>query len=269
MPVPNIIHMLFGFTPDFGGKPFSFIHYLCVKSAAEVHRPEAILMHVKHEPEGPWWDAARRYIEVVHVEPPLTIGGRDLCSVSQQADVVRLELLIADGGIYLDADVLSVKGFDPLRSNQTVLGRQAERLEDGTLVNAGLCNAVILASPGSTFLQRWLDGFNPTTSIWSGFRSKGHDDYWDEYSVQYPAMLAERFPSEIHIEPMKSFFLPSYDDSSLELMFGEDHDVDQFEGAYCHHLWEVASWDRYLKDLTPASIEEGRSAFAKIARRFL
>jgi len=37
--IPNIFHFCYGFTKDFGGKPFSLVHYLALKSAYEINRP--------------------------------------------------------------------------------------------------------------------------------------------------------------------------------------------------------------------------------------
>ena len=50
--IPNIFHFCFGFTPDFGGKPFSLVHYLAVKSAHEVNKPDMMHFYHKYEPTG-------------------------------------------------------------------------------------------------------------------------------------------------------------------------------------------------------------------------
>ena len=39
-PVPQIVHFIFGLKPNFGGKPFSLVHYAAVRSAYLVLRPE-------------------------------------------------------------------------------------------------------------------------------------------------------------------------------------------------------------------------------------
>jgi len=173
----------------------------------------------------------------------------------------RLELLYEHGGIYLDLDVICVRPFTPLLDNQCVLGIQKSREVDG------LCASVILAAPKATFLRRWLDGFDPSLSLWAGFRSTGEDRYWDEYSVRYPSMLARRHPTEVHVEGYRSFFWPSWRPEGLRLMF--ETPGDGFPDAYCHHLWEQAAWSRYLEPLTVEELRHGRSNFAAIVRRFL
>src|SRR5687767_12052334 len=54
--IPNRIHFIFGLHPDFGGKPFSFVHYLAIASAAAVNSPSEIILHHAHEPAGEWWE---------------------------------------------------------------------------------------------------------------------------------------------------------------------------------------------------------------------
>ncbi len=61
--IPNLVHFLFGLKADFGGKPFSLVHYLAVKSAFDVQRPTAIYLHYIHLPTGNyWWEMALPYV---------------------------------------------------------------------------------------------------------------------------------------------------------------------------------------------------------------
>ena len=39
-------------SPDFGGKPWSLVHYVCLKSAVERIQPKDVLFYCEHEP-GP------------------------------------------------------------------------------------------------------------------------------------------------------------------------------------------------------------------------
>jgi len=57
----SIIHFCFGMTPDFGGRPFSLSHYLAVRSAWEVLKPERMMLHCRYVPTGEWWERARRW----------------------------------------------------------------------------------------------------------------------------------------------------------------------------------------------------------------
>lgn len=187
--IPNVIHFCFGLSPDHGGKPFSLVHYLAVRSAVETNRPETVLFHYRYEPTGEWWERARPYLDLHPVEPLAALYGVPNPHYAHQADYIRLSALHEHGGIYLDMDVLCLRSFEPLRRHETVLGEEGK---DGFY---GLCNAVILSAPGSWFVSKWLEGFDPNTSLWKGFRSTGHDAYWNELSVRYPAYLARLYPA--------------------------------------------------------------------------
>jgi len=50
--IPAVVHLVFGMTPDWGGKPFSLVHYLCVKSVFDVMKDATILLYYRHEPAG-------------------------------------------------------------------------------------------------------------------------------------------------------------------------------------------------------------------------
>ncbi len=115
-----------------------------------------------------------------------------------------LSVLHEQGGIYLDMDVLCLRSFEPLRRHEIVLG------EEGKDRGYGLCNAVILAAPGSWFVRKWLAGYDPDTSLWKGFRSTGRDAYWNELSVRYPAYLARLYPGRVHVVDHRAFFWPTW-----------------------------------------------------------
>ncbi|MDA1055357.1 MAG: glycosyltransferase [Planctomycetota bacterium] len=251
--IPNIIHFCFGFTADFGGKPFSLIHYLAIRSAVEIQRPDIVRFMYKHEPDGEWWQRAKRLVELVPIEPPEEIFGKPLLHPAHRADVVRLQALHEYGGIYLDVDVLCLRPFDELRHHKMVMGQEAD---------AGLCNAVILAQPNSDFIARWLDEFR-------SFRSRGRDAFWGEHAVKVPARLAGEYPDEIHIVGPERFFWPMYWPDHLSTFFSGDGSSAFCDDSYCVHLWEQLSWESYLRDLVPDQIRCGQSEFDKLARPFL
>jgi hypothetical protein len=66
--VPKIIHYRFGFSADFGGKPWSLLHHVCVASAVARIRPDAVYLYYEYEPRGLWWDATRALLTPVKIE---------------------------------------------------------------------------------------------------------------------------------------------------------------------------------------------------------
>ena len=72
-------------------------------------RPERLLFHHVYEPRGEWWDKAKPLLSLRRVTPPTSIFGQTVRKFQHQADVVRLELLLQFGGVYLDLDVLLLR----------------------------------------------------------------------------------------------------------------------------------------------------------------
>ncbi|HEX4637314.1 MAG TPA: glycosyltransferase [Rhizomicrobium sp.] len=252
--IPKILHYTFGMARDFGGKPWSLVHHVCLKSAVERIRPDRVLFHCQFEPTGPWWELSREFVTLSQIEAPQEIFGRPLMHVAHQSDVVRLQKLIAHGGIYLDADVLVQKNFDDLLNNSTVLGEEGEGAE------YGMANAVILAEPDAPFLRRWLAEYKT-------FRSRGRDEYWNEHSVQLPVRLAREQAQEITVLPPKALYWPLWTNDHLEWIFRSTNPIP-LDGVYANHLWESNAW-RFLDDLTPGRVRAVESNFHYWARPFL
>ncbi len=251
--IPNIFHFCFGLSEDFGGKKFSLVHYLAIKSAREVNLPENIFLYYKYEPSGEWWEKARQIITLVKVEPPDEIFGNKLLHVAHKADIIRLQKLIEFGGIYLDLDTVCKKSFSPLLKHNFVIGKQ------GKWRRMGLCNAVMMSEKNSEFARLWL-------SEYKTFRSSGKDKYWAEHSVKVPLKLAKQNPDLLHVEPYDSFHFPLYYSFELKKMFEK---VCSYPNAYCHHLWEGGSWEKYLQNLTVQEIMSKDTTYNLIARNFL
>jgi len=251
--IPNLFHFCYGLSRDFGGKPFSLVHYLAVKSAKEVNKPEEIFFYYSYEPEGEWWDRTKELVSLKKIAAPAEIFGNPLYHVAHKADIIRLQYLIETGGIYMDLDTISKKPFTPLLKNKFVIGKQ------GKWRNMGLCNAVMMSEKNSEFAKIWFEEYRT-------FRSKGKDKYWAEHSVSVPLKLSKKFPSLLHIEKYNSFHFPLYYSLSLKDLFVNSKDYPQ---AYCHHLWEGGSWDLYLRDLTVDQILRIDTTYNIIARRFL
>lgn len=240
-------------SPDFGGKPWSLVHYACLRSAVERIRPRDVFFYCEYEPTGPWWELSRPMVTVKRMDAPRAVFGNPLQHGAHRADVIRLEKLLSLGGIYLDADVFVHRSFDPLLGNATVLGE--ERVA-GNVV--GLCNAVILAEAGAPFLSRWY-------SEYRSFRSEGHDSFWDEHSVVIPYQLSKKHPDEVTVLPHYAFFWPTFMEDDITRVFDSSEPID-ISLAYANHLWESPAWNRYLEYLTPKQVRSVRSNFHDWAR---
>ncbi len=260
--IPNSLHFIFGLSENFGGKPWSLCHYLAVKSALEVNNIEKANFYYKYKPSGEWFEKIENRLNLINVDPPTDIFGKPLLHIAHQTGVMRLQVLLEEGGIYMDVDTISTRPFTNLLNNTCVIATQGT--PNGGI--EGLCDGVILAEPNSEFLEHWLLSYQ-------SHRSKGRDEYWAEHAVHMPYFLSQKYPELLHIEPYSSFHYPLYHSNEpaastigIKLLFEQDIN---FEKAYCHHLWETVSWDQYLKDMTVEDILQKDTTYNKIARRFL
>ncbi|GAA6006888.1 uncharacterized protein JCM10292_000348 [Rhodotorula paludigena] len=287
--VPPYVHYVFGLAPDFGGHPFHFIHYLCLTSALVTLRPEVIYFHYVYEPDTWYWHrfvrdvhrSGHTRLEMIRERDVQSVFGNKVEHFAHKADVLRLEALRDYGGVYLDVDVLVVKDLEPLYRHQVVMGMESQPNLDPALPPSGLCNAVILAKPYSSFISRWLDSYRT-------FDGRS----WAQHSVTTPWKLARAFPREITVLNKFAFFWPIWDDDSLRIVHRSlaysFHRAPSLaptrDTQFTYHLWESASYTRYLLPYDPDRIhnrglkhgaereEDGASdenAFSREARRFV
>ena len=300
MKIPNNIHIIYGLAENFGwdeyehfvrevGKnmkrpaadSFNIMRYLAIKSAYEVNKPDNIFFYYCYEPHGEWWERAKKYITPIRVEPPKEIFGNPIKSYAHQADVIRLQLLIEEGGIYLDSDTLCLKPLTPL-------------LEDGGFVmgqegnEAKLCNAVMLSEKGSEFAKEWLSRYVDFD-----------DDNWAGHSIELPYRLSKEYPNLIRVMNNKAFTWPlyhsehlrwfyrngvsyvpcDYSDGVVSTMGGTLKTDEDFSESYVIHLWAGKSvTNEFVKDfpdnpmddwMTVDNIRNIDTPFNKLARRFL
>ena len=154
--------------------------------------------------------------------------------------MLRLQLLIAQGGIYLDLDVVVVRPLAPLlrAGDAFVIGREGDdRLAFGAKFH-GLCNAVMLARPNATFARRWLAeyaSFGDTSTArnrpWAADAKSGH-------SVALPAALAAAHPRRgARVERHTAFFWPDWDEEPLRALLLYRDESHFRHRPFAFHLW--------------------------------
>ena len=249
--IPNILHYVH---LSQGGREWKLHHYLSVKSAYKRSGVDKIYMWVDQEPSNEWWLKTKNLVKVNLIEPPTEIFGKPITQQAHKSDVIRLQVLLEYGGIYVDTDTIFVKPFNTLLNNKFVLGQQN--------INGceGLCPAVILSEPNSIFGQNWLAGFKDTF----GGGPPGSPT-WCTHSVQYPLWLSKQMPKEITILNHEIFFWPLYHQDHMIALFEQNH---IFPNAYSHHLWE-SSGKKYLDNLTENIILENNTTFTNLVKDLL
>ncbi|NLW32897.1 MAG: hypothetical protein GXY77_15745 [Fibrobacter sp.] len=288
--IPRVVHFIFGLSPDFGKRSFSYINYLSVITAWKQLKPDNIYFHYEFEPQGQWWDKAKKYVVLNKIISPDTVFGNPIISYQHKADVLRLEILKEYGGIYLDIDVISLNPFDSLLSYKNVMGVEP---------SVGLCNAVILAEKNSKFIESWYMSYK-------SFKR----EIWNYHSIQMPLKIANSMEKEIRIENYYSFYYPFYKDTAHYHLWGVRPDAreiliaamknlilklyttlpgsnkkyypilhqfksqqwhfEQMNQSYCIHLWETLWWSKYLSKIQPDFIlDDNRSVFCSLIRNRL
>eukprot|EP01065_Artemidia_motanka_P014117 TRINITY_DN1807_c0_g1_i1.p1 TRINITY_DN1807_c0_g1~~TRINITY_DN1807_c0_g1_i1.p1 ORF type:complete len:335 (+),score=96.04 TRINITY_DN1807_c0_g1_i1:56-1006(+) len=248
--VPNVVHMVYGLERQ--KEPLPLYVALNIMAASHVLQPSALYMHHDHLPHGQWWDAVRHLVTLRPVAKPIVgPGGSRLPKrTAHKADIVRLQMLLRHGGIYLDSDVIVLKPFTPLLDEPMTMGLEwwATRAKA-----KGLCNAVMIASNTSQFLQRWYNEYK--TVKWN---------CWACHSVNLPLRLAKTMPKNDPVQmPKEAFFYPACTQDELSLLYDTPPKAElglspPFPQKYAQHLWasQVAmaqqngTLKRGLRDLT-------------------
>lgn len=153
--VPNVVHFI-----RFGEKNMTFIEAVCILAALKNQRPDKLVIHADHvEQTGKYWEVVREHplsqgvLEVRFRPQPSSIFGKELSRQWRPyhaGDVARLEVLMEEGGIFLDGDSYIVKSLDGFRKFEMTLGWQ----EGG-----GISNQVIIAHRNARFLYEWYDSY--------------------------------------------------------------------------------------------------------------
>lgn len=249
--IPNHLHYVH-LSRD--GREWKLHHHLSVLSAIKKANFDNVTIWIDDEPTSEWWQQTKEYVEIQKVEPPTEIFGKPITQPAHKSDVLRLQILIENGGVYADTDTIFVKPFTTLLDNKCVLGQQNINGSEG------LCPAIILAEKDSLFLKYWLLGFKDSF----GGGAPGSDT-WCTHSVAYPLWLSQQIPNEITILDHEAFFWPLYHQSHMEMLF---EGLYEFPRAYSHHLWE-SSGKKYLSELTVDLIKQQDTTFHLLVRELI
>ncbi len=270
--VPRTAHFVFGLRPQ--DEPFHLVHYLAIASCRAVLEPDEIHLHCHELPYGFYWDLARPLLTLHRVGPVAAVTEYPYddpvvakYSYAHHADFVRLDVLAEHGGMYADIDTLFVAPpRDELWREACVLGREEPVRDPRTgRVRSSISNALIMAAPGSRFIERWRQRIGSAL-----------DGSWSSHSCFLADDLATEHPDDVHVEPERTFhgFAPTR--AGLRRLFvNREEDLAGIASIHlAAHLWWEDDRRDFLKEVHARVIDEswirsGHSTYALAATRFL
>ncbi|KAK3599025.1 hypothetical protein CHS0354_012509 [Potamilus streckersoni] len=183
--VPKVVHYVW-----FGSKNMTFMMYLSMLSTLYIVNPEKVYIHSDGYLHGTYYDKILKDKRVVFVyrERPGYIYTHRLLYSQHRSDIVRGDVLLKYGGIYLDWDVLWLRPIDDLiQSGYDAIANfdHMRHAQYPNTINLG----VFLAKPRSAFLKRWQDALVDYKS----------DDFLYN-AVLLPYKVYENLPETLYIE---------------------------------------------------------------------
>lgn len=121
--------------------------------------------------------------------------------------------MAANGGIYLDTDMVVTRPLEPLLDYDITMGL----LDNGT----GMGNAIILAKRGSKFVREWYEGY----------RTYNNKEFYKN-SLHVPRDMWHKNPKSIHMESDR-LYRPNWFESDL-LFKRNDY---PWRDNYAIHVW--------------------------------
>ena len=247
--IPKIVHFVVGQEQDKQNSSFTFFNYLVFLAARRHIRPTKLFVHYYREPNTFWWNQTKHDTEI---DPTLLkvrlvdkVFNRSVDHPAHRADVIRLEVMLQYGGIYLDTDTVCIRSFNPLLNlNDVVL---AYETDNKNLIGT----AVFLAKRNAAFIRRWYDAYQ-------SFDGK----CWTCHSVTLAGKLAPYYLNEVTVLPTETFYRPSWNEGK-KLFDSNDYD---FSRNYAVHLWNSIN-KHHLTKVEPDSILNGNHTFEKILRQ--
>lgn len=212
--VPRIVHFVWYHPTKL---TFRFHHFMSFLAAYKRIKPDTIMFWYEKYPQGIWWNRALEIypdVDMRYRPTPTSICGNAVNVPEHASDIVRMEVILEYGGIYLDLDVIALKSFDPLLVYNTTLGYESKSC---------LCNGVIIAAPGAEFLKIWYSNYNTFD-----------DDEWGIHSVHLPGRLADKYPQLIHTE-WDTLHRPRWGEE-IQLIYGIGSSYN-WRRNYAIHLW--------------------------------
>ncbi|KJK74413.1 hypothetical protein H634G_10320 [Metarhizium anisopliae BRIP 53293] len=252
--IPNVVHFLYIFKEPLAqarGIQFDFVNYLAVRSAKISLRPDEIQLHYAilsssgnsvnsklHPVTNPWIRRLRADVRLVEHKIENPYGE----SMHRIEDLMRLQILLDNGGIFLDADSFALRPFasllHPAGSHDAVLGYEGGNRYGmrNAVMSVMLPKELAAKKPGA------LCALSPGAFFWPTWTWRHVDWMHEELSEGE----AEHWEREI-----------------------ERNGGALFHGQLAYHAWSQAARERYLWRLNPEVVRRKNTRFNLLVRRFM
>ncbi|OGE47781.1 hypothetical protein PENARI_c037G01181 [Penicillium arizonense] len=260
-PIPKTVNFIW-----LNETELSFLSYLAMRAALVSLQPDRLNLHCTDLNENnEWLRKLRANITLVRhdlkQEYPRQV--EENWQQAHLADMLRLDIIQRDGGIYFDTDIIALQPFDNLLHSpkDIVLGHEGRN-------RFGLCNGIILGRKRSAFVDRWKASY-----------SNFEVDEWNTHSVILPHDWALLFPEEVCTLSPTVFFWPSWDAKQYmhELLTDAQardfkrtlakNNGSMYSNQLAYHAWHHVT--PQLNSLTPEIIMTQDTRFNILVRRFL
>lgn len=263
-PIPRVVHIIWLNNTD-----LNFMSYLTIRSALIAIQPDRVNLHYTDTNEhNEWFMRVRENLTLVPHDLETEYGQqiKDKWQISHIADLLRLDVIAKEGGIYLDMDVIALQSFNSLLGceKDLILGNEGGDRH-------GLCNAIIVGRRGSSFVKRWRESYDTFAT-----------SEWNYHSVILPKELSSSCQDEICTVSPSVFYWPTWTRKHIRYMHEpitqsetqdfQDAIVANGSGMYpdqlAYHAWsQVAS--TYLKDLSLEKVVSHNTRFNVLVRQFI
>jgi hypothetical protein len=242
---------------------FLLVHFLSIRSASLRIKPDIIKFHCVVEPDTALFrklKAETPELQVILGTPPTKLNGKVLVDPAHISDAWRMDILISEGGIYLDWDVIVVRSFDSLLNANVILGAEIRNPQFGDALGV----AVMMCRPQEPFMIRWRAQMNIHFDASKCYAC---------HTIQLARFLSEHHPGEIHILPERAFYEPGWELHAAKYLYDTlppSSKADDMEGAFAVHLFESHENVKFrLHALTESSIRTVHSNFNHLVRPLL
>jgi hypothetical protein len=269
--IPRTVHFVLIAEHDKHAE-LEFYQYLAIKAALLRIQPESVKIHSYSLNETNfWWQLIKHAVTLVIHEPRQILRTSDgrvhKLRLPHQTDVLRLEILYQEGGIYLDTDVYALQSFSPLLHSpkDLLMGHEGGN-------RSGIGNAVIVASPASPFIAKWLAAYEESFD--------NRPQMWNHHSVKVPAELAVQYPEDICKLSPSTFFWPTWSAEHIgsmhsaivvEEVLALKINMSSYGGAMypnqlAYHAWGNLARVKFLSQLSPEKLFSAETRFNVLLR---